>query len=178
MGKSTLTTNLKLHTSQLNKFRIKCEILGSLFKRQNQYLFKIFDYLFLITHPTRLGALSKRDIWTMHYFYILIPLCTKTIVVARIDLDENINFREIDCFHLFYDDRTWRSDQFWVDFTTNNFVQIIHRGKNSCKPFTISKSIYLENTMIMNFFRHKFFMTWEENFFYRFNSFWVSSHFF
>ena len=46
----------------------------------------------------------------MHYFYILIPLCTKTIV-ARIDLDENINFREIDCFHLFYDDRTWRGDQ-------------------------------------------------------------------
>ena len=131
---------------------------------KNQYLFKIFDYLFLITHPTRLGALSKRDSWTMHYFYILIPLCSKTIV-ARIDLDENINFREIDCFHLFYDDRTWRGDQFWVDFTTNNFVQIIHRGKNSCKPFAISKSIYLENTMIMNFFRHKFFITWKENFF-------------
>ena len=145
---------------------------------KNQYLFKIFDYLFLITHPTRLGALSKRDSWTMHYFYILIPLCTKTIVVARIDLDENINFREIDCFHLFYDDRTWRGDQFWVDFTTNNFVQIIHRGKNSCKPFAISKSIYLENTMIMNFFRHRFFITWEENFFYGFTSFWVSSYFF
>ena len=122
---------------------------------KNQYLFKIFDYLFLITHPTRLGALSKRDSWTMHYFYILIPLCTKTIV-ARIDLDENINFREIDCFHLFYDDRTWRGDQFWVDFTTNNFVQIIHRGKNSCKPLLILSLKALFRKLWLWIFRHKF----------------------